>query len=121
MKFTKVLWLIIIASSVVFPQGEFEFSGYFSEMPVYQNIDKQLAQNYEIKRDIYMNLSRVRLRPVIYFFEDTRVNLEYEAALLAFNSTAIVATRKVTSVRSMAQLAVADFTRKYFANAALQK
>lgn len=87
MKFTRVLWLIIITSSVVFPQAEFEFSGYFSEMPVYQNLDKQLAENYGIKRDIYMNLSRVRLRPVIYFFEDTRVNLEYEAALLAFNST----------------------------------
>ena len=67
-------------------QVEFEFSGYVSEMPIYQKMDENLALTYGIKEDIFMNLNRLRLRPVLYLSDDTRINAEYEIAGLYFSN-----------------------------------
>ncbi len=92
----KLMFIVVL---LVFAGGmlaqDFEFTGYVVEMPIYQNPGKDAAKLFGADENIYMNLNRVRLKPELYLFEDTRINLEYEAAGLYFNKSAAI---PVTSV-----------------------
>ncbi|GJQ63136.1 MAG: hypothetical protein SCALA702_21890 [Melioribacteraceae bacterium] len=86
MNYRNLLLMVSIFCGVTSAQVEFEFSGYVTEMPIYQKMDENLALTYGIKDDIFMNLNRLRLRPVLYLSDDTRINAEYEIAGLYFSN-----------------------------------
>ncbi|RMI03565.1 MAG: hypothetical protein D6681_09690 [Calditrichaeota bacterium] len=71
--------------SPVYPQIDWEFSGYVVDFPIYQNAHKILVGE---GTNLFVNLSRLRLRPVVYVGNNTRLNLEYEIDAL-YQSSAL--------------------------------
>ncbi len=70
------LWLILIgAFAPLAAQTEWNFSGYLSNLPVYQAGMKDFLGS---GRSLALDLNRLRLRPTFYWGENTRIHLEYE-------------------------------------------
>lgn len=74
----------------VFPQYEFEFSGYTVELPIYQITNNEIAKLFNIKRNQFLNLTRLRLRPTFHLWTDARIAAEYEIASLYFNGSSLL-------------------------------
>lgn len=81
------LLFIVFYSVNLFAQYEFSFSGYAVDLPIYATNNERLAQFYGMKKNLYLNLTRVRLRPTMYLWDGARINLEYEITGLYSNQS----------------------------------
>ena len=68
-------------------QYDFSFSGYVVNLPIYQQSNENLSKLFGFKKDMFFDLTRVRLRPVLDLWDNARINAEYEISALYFNST----------------------------------
>ncbi len=75
-----IIFLIPAAYSIA--QVRYSFTGYVVDLPVYSMTNKDLANLFSIDPNQFMNLTRLRLRPEIYLWQDARMNIEYEADVL---------------------------------------
>lgn len=76
-----VIFFLIFAVQI-YPQFDYDFSGYVVDFPVYSSMNKELAGLFGIKRNQFLNLTRLRLRPEVYLWSGARFNAEYEADIL---------------------------------------
>jgi hypothetical protein len=81
---------ILFLNTFTFAQIEFNFSGYAVELPVYSIAKKQNQIPFFQMEDRFLNLSRLRLRPVIYLWDGARINLEHETNLFYSNKESIL-------------------------------
>ncbi len=83
----KLALLILLFSSFQGKaQTEFEFTGYVLDQPIFQRTDDYFADLLDMDRDIFVNLTRLRLRPAVYFGDYSRLNIEYEMSGLYFTA-----------------------------------
>ncbi len=80
-------YFLLSTSNFLFSQVEYDFSGYVNNFSIYQKFNKSLAEEYELDNSQILNLSRARLRPVFYFGDDFRLNVEYEIVSLYKNTS----------------------------------
>jgi hypothetical protein len=71
----RIYFLILLFASLAFAQIESEFSGYLLDLPVYQKSNFQLPG---FEDEVFLNLTRLRLRPTLYFGNHSRLALEWE-------------------------------------------
>ncbi len=83
--FLLVLSFAFLVKSNLLAQADFEFDGYFQNFPVVQFINSQLSNLYNVDKRIQLDISRLRLKPVLYLSDNTRLNLEFETDLFAYN------------------------------------
>jgi hypothetical protein len=69
-----------------FAQIDYDFEGYFQDLPVVQFIPGELSNLYGVRNTLELNLSRVRLKPVVYLWENARLNIEAESDLLLYKN-----------------------------------
>lgn len=81
----KIIFLLFISINL-FAQIESDFSGYVVDLPIYQTNNKTLSKAFGFDESQFLNLTRTRLRPTIYLWGDTRINIEYEITALYLNS-----------------------------------
>jgi hypothetical protein len=74
----QILLILLLFAMSSFSQVEYDISGYFVNYPVYQKSNKVLSKLLGLKKDVFLDLSRLRIRPVLYIAENSRINLEYE-------------------------------------------
>jgi hypothetical protein len=75
-----VILIVIIALYIprIYSQVDYSFSGYITDLPVYSINNGELANLASMEQYQFTNLTRLRLRPEIYFTSTTRLNIEYE-------------------------------------------
>ncbi len=59
-------------------QPEFDFSGYVVDLPVYTISKNQPLNIFIPQKNEFINLTRIRLKPEIFLWQQARVNIEYE-------------------------------------------
>ena len=79
-------FLLLFFICTVISKAQFDFSGYVVNLPIYQRSNENLSRLFGIKKDMFMDLTRVRLRPVLYLGDNSRINAEYEISALYFNT-----------------------------------
>lgn len=62
---------------------DLRFNGYVQDMPIYQRFDPDLAALFNTSEDQFLNLTRLRLRPVLHLDNNNSLHLEYEVLTLA--------------------------------------
>lgn len=77
-KFEILLFIIGLYITRLYPQADYSFSGYVTDLPVYSINNAELAGLVGIDKYQFTNLARIRLRPEIYLASMTRLNIEYE-------------------------------------------
>ena len=77
------LLLLTLLPSAASAQMDLRFNGYVLDMPIYQRFDPDLAALFNTSADQYLNLTRLRLRPVLYLNDNNSLHLEYELLALA--------------------------------------
>ena len=70
-------------------QYELSFTGYVVDLPVYQRMNDWIPTLIGGDRDLYINVTRLRLCPALSLWEDARLALEYEAAA-TYHSTSVM-------------------------------
>ena len=75
-KIFLLIWVTI--NTVLFAQYNFDFSGYIVEMPIYSHSNEDLAIISNSGINNFINLTRLRLRPTFFLWNNARINLEYE-------------------------------------------
>ena len=63
----RIVTIIILLSAILKAQPEFDYSGYFLDLPIYQVSPDKLAEYYSSDKTQFINLSRLRIRPEIFF------------------------------------------------------
>ncbi len=86
MKIKKCLLFFILFLSSTIAQVELDFSGYAVAMPVYQSMSGNMSEQFNIDKNIFTGISRIRIRPVLYLWEGARVNLEHETNAIYLSS-----------------------------------
>lgn len=83
----------VLVGSPLRAQVEAEFSGYVVDLPMYQRLDESLVSMLSVlepeggyDEGMAVNLTRLRLRPVLRFWEGASFVLEYEADLMLSSS-----------------------------------
>ncbi|MCX7735295.1 MAG: hypothetical protein N2319_01160 [Candidatus Kapabacteria bacterium] len=63
---------------------DFNFNGYLYNMSIYQKLNDSYKElGFEIEKDnLLLNLSRLRIRPVLHFWDGGRLELHHETNLL---------------------------------------
>ena len=85
-------------------EPDLDFSGYFMDMPIYENSQPTLAQFISTSRSEFADLSRLRLRPTLHVGDNSKIGVEYEIDGLyysqntAFGLTATPPMRQVVSL-----------------------
>lgn len=82
----RVFPVILLFSGIISAQIEYDITDYVVDMPIVQLSPKALADQFGIDKSSIMNLTRLRLKPEIYFSDYSRVNIEYEIASLYLSS-----------------------------------
>ena len=88
-KFRKSIFVFIVlifVSSNSQAQVDYDFSGYLVDFPIYQHSNKRISDLLGLKNDQFLNLTRIRLKPTIYFWSGSRLNIEYEISSFYLNS-----------------------------------
>ena len=80
-------------------QTEYEITGYFINMPLYQKPSKEFTEIFGYDNNILTNISRLRIRPTLYFTNDIWLNTEYEINSLLFNSAGLFNLLEITNSR----------------------
>ncbi len=107
--------MLLLAGSMfpdtAFAQPELEFSGYVVDLPMYQHLPDYraafggFAPLLAEKRDMAINLTRLRLRPTLRLWEGASVSLEHEVTLhystqrLLLGETPDMTNRQVADLR----------------------
>ncbi len=81
-----IILIFFLITNLLTAQIKTDFGGYFQLLPSYQKINRQLSNLFRSDQSFFFNLSRLRLRPELYFGDNTRIRIEYELDLLYFNS-----------------------------------
>lgn len=81
--FTLFVFLFITHTSL-FAQFSFDFSGYVQNYSVYQKLDDQLSGILRSDNSFFVNLFRIRVKPVLYLWKGGRVNIDYELSASYF-------------------------------------
>lgn len=81
-----VLLLMFLTGMSIKAQTDFYFSGYVFDQPIYQRASEDLADLLDFDQDVFINLTRLRLRPSVYFGDNSRLNVEYEMAGVYFTA-----------------------------------
>jgi hypothetical protein len=68
-------------------QTEFQFSGYIVNLPIYQTQSTITSQSTSADQKSVIDLTRVRIRPTVYFGEGSSICLEHETTILYDNGT----------------------------------
>ena len=81
-KYSLIFFFLI--HSIGLSQYEFELTGYVFELPVYQrlgdSIDSLMPGNTENK-NLYQNITKIRLRPVFTLWDDARIEAAFETRI----------------------------------------
>ena len=86
----KVFLCFILFFSNIFPQPELNFTGYIVDLPIYTISKEQPLNIFLPQENELLNLTRIRLRPEIFLWQQARINIEYEIdALIAETSSPI--------------------------------
>ncbi|MGD8779974.1 MAG: hypothetical protein PVH88_13550 [Ignavibacteria bacterium] len=86
-KFTLyTFYFCLLTFTLSFGQIDYDFSGYVNNFSIYQKYNKTLSGQFKIDDSQFLNLSRARLRPVVYLTDNLRINIEYEILSL-YNSS----------------------------------
>jgi len=80
------LLVLVISGLTARAQPDFYFSGYVLDQPIFQRASEDLAGLLNFDQDIFVNLTRLRLRPSVNFGDNSRLNVEYEMAGLYFTA-----------------------------------
>ncbi|MCB0306712.1 MAG: hypothetical protein KDI38_23315, partial [Calditrichaeota bacterium] len=72
---------LILLSLTASAQPAWEFSGYLVNLPVYQDNPARVSSIYLTER-VFLNLTRLRLRPTLNLGDRTRIALEHEVTAL---------------------------------------
>lgn len=110
-----ILIAVILLSNFCNAQYDFNFSGYVVNLPIYQHSNESLSDLFGFKKEMIIDLTRIRLRPTLYLWSNARINAEYEISGLYFNSTKnflIVPSEKTN--RQLFDLTWNPVDRKYF-------
>lgn len=83
----KKILVIIFSINTLFAQVEFDLSGYIVNLPAFHKTQKPMASLLGISENSFSDLTRIRLSPVIYLWDGARINADYEAAALYFDSS----------------------------------
>ncbi len=95
----------LISATYTFGQVDYDLSGYINEFPVMQFVRDDLSRELGIDKNFALNLMRLRVRPVIYFGDNGRLNIEVESAFLFYqNLTGFFSTNAVKSMRQIINL-----------------
>ena len=78
--------LILLAPDRTWAQPELQFSGYVVNFPIAEKARPLLARLWNFDERLFVDLTRVRLRPTLYLWDDARLALEYEADAFVFSS-----------------------------------
>jgi hypothetical protein len=97
------LFLVCFAQALI-AQPRFEFSGYVADLPVYDRINESLGTIFGTDRDVFLNITRLRLRPTLILWEGGRISLEHE----------IDANYQSTSIPGFQIQAASGFRRQAF-------
>lgn len=81
------IFLFSACIAEIFSQPKIDFSGYAEDLPVFEAQKKELADLYGSDKNQFLNLTRVRLRASANLWKNSRLETEYEADGLYFNST----------------------------------
>lgn len=81
-----ILQFFVIPVSTVLSQFDYSVSGYVVDLPVYQRSPDQMVTLFNIDKDMFMNLNRVRLKPEMFLWSGSRLNIEYEISSLYYTS-----------------------------------
>ncbi|MBN1633806.1 MAG: hypothetical protein JW917_06550 [Ignavibacteria bacterium] len=68
--------------NILIAQSGFSFSGYSEDLPIYQYYKDNLPDLYNSDRNIFLNLTKTRLRASTNLWENSRINAEYEIDML---------------------------------------
>lgn len=99
--FAALIFLVVPVQS----QTAWEFSGYATDLPTYQQQNPTFARLLSADDSQFLNLSRLRLRPTLLLWDDARLALEYEITTLfqssssTFLETPETSRRQITSLR----------------------
>lgn len=85
----RIYLLIFVLFNPALAQIEADFSGYLLDLPIYQKNRLELPGS---KQDVLLNLTRLRLRPTVYFGGNSRIALEWEITTLLQNAPALIAS-----------------------------
>ncbi len=84
--FALIFTLIVVSNITSFAQPDYDFEGYFQNLPVVQFIPSELSNLYGVSKTLELNLARVRLKPVIYLWENGRLNIAAESDILLYKN-----------------------------------
>ncbi len=82
---------LLFSTSQSFAQVEFDFSGYVVNLPIYQKTNSTISAFINLDESIYLDLTRLRLRPTAYPSANTTIVLEYEINPLYQSSSILFA------------------------------
>ncbi|MCB2203654.1 hypothetical protein KQI65_02815 [bacterium] len=103
--------LIFLLPGALVAQPELEFSGYVVDLPMYQRLPDYsevfgvVPAAFPADRNMSLNLTRLRLRPILRMWEGASLSLEHEMTLavssqnLLFEEGADMAGRQVVDLR----------------------
>ncbi len=99
-----LILLLIISSVIIFPQVDFNFSGYVVELPVYMIMKKYPAFIPFPVNNQFLNLNRLRLKPEVDLWENARINVEYEIDALYSEKNLLFDLSSVSTNRQLFNL-----------------
>ncbi len=81
-----------------------DFSAYVVDLPILQYSRREPALLTGTEQNRYLNLTRLRLRPMLHFDDDTQLGIEYELALSASSDIALLTPAPETIPRQLVDL-----------------
>ena len=99
-----IILFLIASSNLIFPQVDFNFSGYVVELPVYMIMKKYPAFLPFPVKNQFLNLNRIRLKPEIDLWENARINVEYEMDALYSEKNLLFDLSSVSTNRQLFNL-----------------
>ena len=87
MKQLKIFFaFLFLAPLSLSAQIDYNFSGYFYELPIYQKTNSSFLQNNSGGEEL-LNITRLRLKPSLYLWQDARIDIKYEISTLYFDAS----------------------------------
>lgn len=114
LKLAAILFGVLVISTPAFAQPGIEFSGYVVDFPVYQRTTPTIAQMFNIDQDQFLNITRVRLRPMAHLWSGAFLALEYEISALYQSSPLPVTESPDRRKRQLVDLTWRPVNEKHF-------
>lgn len=89
--------------NILSAQPELSFSGYAEDLPIYQYYKSNPADLYISDKNIFLNLTKTRLRASADLWKNSRINTEYEIDVL-YRSSGSGITGDIATTNSNRQL-----------------